>query len=542
MAVPVRVAVVVTHGIEDKSGPVTLVVESFVRLHVNREMKMNAQHRAAASLLSCVTLIGAGALLMTGCADEREATGTTPAVTSGETTVTTAQSDPSDESVPVVLDYSPTISDAGALLYLASEPSVELLAVTLPGTGEADCDKGVRTTVALLTLAGRPHVPVGCGRDAPLVGNRDWPDEWRDAANRFPGVVLPSVGDAEVVDAEALLAGVLAAATQPVTIVAVGPLTNLGVVLADQPELDGAIDRIVVMGGAADVPGNVEQAPTAEWNFYIDPEAVRRVFAAGVAVEMVGLDATDHVPWTDELVGRLHLLDTAVGRAEHQVVTTRGDLTGVYLWDELAALVAVHPDLVTFERRTLAVDDDGATIADAAGASVDVAVAADADAAVDEFLRVLNGGSVPVIEPLDESAVAYLDRLAESTAAFDAAAQEQFGSLPAEPTLANRAGAAKLVGELFAAVGLTGDEIAALEPPEAIADAHEQLVVAATELAGLADAASAAVADADTGDFWTALDAAIGSTGADASLTRIQQACRSIDEYAVVRGHAPVCG
>ncbi len=80
---------------------------------------MTAQHRAAASLLSCVTLIGAGALLMTGCADEREATGTTPAVTSGETTVTTAQSDPSDESVPVVLDYSPTISDAGALLYLA---------------------------------------------------------------------------------------------------------------------------------------------------------------------------------------------------------------------------------------------------------------------------------------------------------------------------------------------------------------------------------------------------------------------------------------
>ena len=501
-------------------------------------MNTNVGRRSAAALLSGATLLGAGAMLMTGCSDEGSATGT-QAIT---TTVTTAPIDATDGTIPIVLDYSPTISDAGALLYLASEPSVELLAVTLPGTGEADCDKGVRTTVALLTLAGRPDVPVGCGRDEPLVGDRDWPDEWRDAANRFPGVVLPSVGETEVRDAEALLTGVLSAATRPVTIVAVGPLTNLALVLDAQPALRDSIAEIVVMGGAADVAGNVEQAPAAEWNFYIDPEAVRRVFAAGVPVEMVGLDATNQVPWTDELVLRLGVLDTAAGRAEHQVVSTRGDLTGVYLWDELAALAAVHPNLVTFERRTLAVDDDGATVAAATGAPIDVAVAADAGAAIDEFMRVLNGGSLPVIEPLDESASDYLDRVAEVTAAFDAAAQEQFESLPAEPTLAHRADAATLVGELFAAVGLTGDEIGGLEPPDAVADAHEQFVAAAGELAELADAASAAVARADTADFWTALDEAVNSTGAAASLARIRDACVTIDEYAVLRGHPPVCG
>ena len=93
----------------------------------------------------------------------------------------------------VVLDYSPTHSDIGALLYLASRPDVDLLAVTLPGTGEADCVPGTRNTRQLLALADLPDVPVGCGRDEPLKGHRDWPDEWRVEADKLPRVLVQPV-------------------------------------------------------------------------------------------------------------------------------------------------------------------------------------------------------------------------------------------------------------------------------------------------------------------------------------------------------------
>ena len=227
-------------------------------------------------------------------------------------------------SMQVVLDYSPTLSDADALLYLASNPAVDLLAVTLPGTGEADCGPGVQITRALLTVADSATVPVGCGRNAPLTGDRDWPDEWRAAANHLGEGVLPVVEPEAVVDAEQLLSNTLRAATEPITLIAVGPLTNLGAVLAAEPALADHIDRIVIMGGAVTVPGNVEASPAAEWNIYIDPAAARIVIASGVAVTFVALDATNHLPWSDRLVSRIAALDSAAAVTVHELVQKIG--------------------------------------------------------------------------------------------------------------------------------------------------------------------------------------------------------------------------
>ncbi len=70
---------------------------------------------------------------------------------------------------------------------LAWNPDVDLLAVTLPGTGEADCEPGTRTTRALLELSDRADVAIGCGSDERLGGDRDWPEAWRSEANRLRG-------------------------------------------------------------------------------------------------------------------------------------------------------------------------------------------------------------------------------------------------------------------------------------------------------------------------------------------------------------------
>ena len=227
------------------------------------------------------------------------------------------QASPSLTPVRVVLDYSPTPSDAGALVYLASNRGVELLAVALPGTGESDCDVGVRTTRSLLTIAGRPNVPVGCGPNAPLVGHRDWPDAWRAEVNCWGDQVLQPVDARPALDTETLLVDTLTHASTPVTIVVVAPLTNQGVVLPAHPEFADTVDRIVILGGAVAVPGNVEASPNAEWNIYIDPEPARRVIATGIPITLVPLDATNNVPWTERLRRRLSTPEAPAATTVH---------------------------------------------------------------------------------------------------------------------------------------------------------------------------------------------------------------------------------
>ena len=91
------------------------------------------------------------------------------------------------DKLGVIVDYSPTVSDVGALLYLTQHPRVDLLGVTLAGTGESRCDAAVPNTIALLELAGAADVPVACGPSEPVGEGNEWPSEWRDAADALAG-------------------------------------------------------------------------------------------------------------------------------------------------------------------------------------------------------------------------------------------------------------------------------------------------------------------------------------------------------------------
>lgn len=150
------------------------------------DMKRSVTHHSRPGRFEAraVLMVLAMVSLAAGCADDGE-----PALVDPVSEPTMAPdaglvvTDPVTEGMPVVLDYSPTISDIGALLYLASHPDVDLLAVTLPERGESDCDLGVRHTLSLLAIADQHDVPVGCGVEPPLVGDRDWPDEFRQFSN-----------------------------------------------------------------------------------------------------------------------------------------------------------------------------------------------------------------------------------------------------------------------------------------------------------------------------------------------------------------------
>jgi inosine-uridine nucleoside N-ribohydrolase len=483
--------------------------------------------------------LAAGLLLpLTACRSDADPAAEAADVSSDDSTDdSTDDSSVDSPDTPVVLDYSPTVSDAGALLYLAARSDVDLLAVTLPSTGEAECEPGVRITRALLTIAGRADVPVGCGRPVPAAGRNEWPAEWRTAANHLPGVVLPGVRAVDPLDATDLLADVLSGSDEAVTIVAVAPLTNLAALLADRPDLSTRIDRIVTMGGAVGVPGNVEAAPAAEWNFYVDPAATREVLGSGVDTLVVPLDATNDVPWTRALIGRIATSTHPVARAEHQVVTSHPSLDGIYLWDELAAVAALEPGVVTTEPMTLMVDEVGALAVDPTGAPATVAITADVEAATGELLRSLNGGQPLVFDDLTDEEAAYFQTLSGTMAEL----AREFEDLeePTAPAAPSEL-AQLLVATMWGVLDGISSQLDELTPPDAVADQHAAFADTVTSVIAMEDELLEAIDRAEGDDPWMILESAINQVGAD-PVDGLLTSCQALEAHALVRGGPDLC-
>ena len=160
-------------------------------------------------------------------------------------------------TVPIIIDTDMALDDWLAILYLTQHPDVELLAVSLAGTGEARCDPGVQNTLGLLELANHHEVPVACGRDTPLEGNNSFPIWLRDQVDSMAGLELPeNINPPFEGTALELLISTIQASSKPVTLVTLGPLTNVAEAFEAEPTLIDNIQMIYIMGGAVDVPGN----------------------------------------------------------------------------------------------------------------------------------------------------------------------------------------------------------------------------------------------------------------------------------------------
>ncbi len=328
----------------------------------------------------------------------------------GDAAPATTNSVPSQSRTPVVVDTDMAIDDLVALTFLLSSDDVDVLAITVSGTGEVRCPAGIGVVRELLARTGDEGVPVACGRSTPLVGTHEFPVEWRDAADAGWGVlVAPDAPEPDSPTAVELLDEALAPG---VTLLTLGPLTNVADALRADPDLADRVESIVVMGGAVDVAGNViEPAPAAadsEWNVYVDPTAASELFGSGAPVVLVALDATNRVPVTPLFLERLALNSNTAAASlvaslyEANPLVARGD---AYFWDPLAAAAVVDPGLLTTERADIAVvtedgPDSGRTIRSDAGFPIDVATDADAARLEELLLRTLDG--VPPDEALVE--------------------------------------------------------------------------------------------------------------------------------------------
>jgi pyrimidine-specific ribonucleoside hydrolase len=303
--------------------------------------------------------------------------------------------------IPLVIDTDMAGDDLMAIAYLTARSDVEIRAITVAGTGEVHCGPGERNVRSLLNELNRPIVPTSCGPETASGGGLVFPDAWRAAADDHYGVKMEGAGGITEGDAPALLTRTVMASDSPVTLLTLGPLTNVAAALASEPGLASRLSRIVVMGGAVDVSGNATtdgSAAPAEWNFAADPGAAAAVVAAGVPLTLVALDATSDVPLTEAFVAELRT-DATAGPANLvlEYLSRNSFFIGVNsFWDQLAAVTLVDPSVVTLEPATIDVVTSGAeagrTVRAADGAEVSLATAADAKAFETRYLEGLRSG------------------------------------------------------------------------------------------------------------------------------------------------------
>lgn len=256
----------------------------------------------------------------------------------------------------VIVDTDMGADDAIAILYLLQQPQIDIKAVSVVGTGLAHCQRGADNAKRMLQLVQRSDIPVACGERNPLQPTDPFPREWRTWADDFFGIPLPILEKQPIhTDSIDLMRRVIASSDQPITILAIGPLTNLAKLFKEQPKLKQKIDRIVIMGGAVNVEGNVGTVTksidnqTAEWNIYADPEAAKQVFDSGVPIDLVSLDSTNKVMVTKDTL--IHFNAKNQNNSIAQLAATVLEKQSPYimqqiyfLWDPLAAEVLVHPE------------------------------------------------------------------------------------------------------------------------------------------------------------------------------------------------------
>lgn len=243
-------------------------------------------------------------------------------------------------------DIGDDIDDAYALALLASRPDVQLLGVT---TAFGQTRERAQIAAKLLSLMGRGDVPVCAGRRGPSEIRRQY--EW---AREYSGRAVKKD------DAVTFLKRQIELHPHEVTIIAIGPLTNIGDLITEYPEVKSKIARIVIMGGSVYQGYGANTPPAPEWNIKCEPAAARTVFGSGVPLAMAGLEVTTGMRLDPERQKRLFANGTPTTDALAALTNLWGGGEPI-LYDVVAVCHALGHSLCDTEDRCVKVEDDGMT-------------------------------------------------------------------------------------------------------------------------------------------------------------------------------------
>ena len=265
---------------------------------------------------------------------------------------------------PVLIDTDPGVDDALALLQAWGTPRLEVEVITTVA-GNVPVAAGTLNVFRLLALRDPQPAPiVAQGAAAPLGRSL------RTATDYHGDDGLGDLADWPVVQptlsSEGAVALMVAAARRHgsrLTLIALGPLTNVALAVAADAAAMRSVGRVVAMGGAVDVPGNV--TAEAEFNIHVDPDAAAVVFDAGLALDLVPLDATRQAMLRQPVLHAALAATPAAFGERVRRFTARSfgadGTRGMALHDPLAVGVASEPSLTTWESTRLEVGGEGQT-------------------------------------------------------------------------------------------------------------------------------------------------------------------------------------
>ncbi|MGB1285371.1 MAG: nucleoside hydrolase [Aggregatilineales bacterium] len=263
----------------------------------------------------------------------------------------------------IIIDTDPGIDDAVAIFYAINSGKFDIKGLT---TVFGNVEVGMATTNALklLEIAEQTHIPVAQGAARPLVYPYGGaiPHIHGDDGQGNVFSAPPATQATEQTAVSFIIEQIM---SQPgeITLVPIGPLTNIALALQLEPEIASNVKRVVLMGGAALVPGNVN--PAAEANIYNDPEAAKLVFEASWDVTMVGLDVTHQVLMTE--ADLYHFSESSKATAQYigkilpvyAEFATKLGMNGLYMHDATAITYLLNPDLFDVKPYPLKVDLSG---------------------------------------------------------------------------------------------------------------------------------------------------------------------------------------
>ena len=262
----------------------------------------------------------------------------------------------------VIIDTDPGVDDALALLLAMRSPELKIEAIT-PVAGNVPLELTLPNALRLVEIAGRTDIPVAAGARTPLV-RRLVTATYAHGENGLGGAVFPDPTIKPVAEPAAeYIRHIIRKYPHEVTLITLGPLTNIATALNSDNELAGMVRGLTMMGGSLS-GGNI--TPAAEFNIYVDPEAARIVFQSGIPITMVGLDVTRKTSLTEDHVRVLEAAQNPVSQAAGKIGRNainhnreRGFLVGPNMHDSLAVAAFLDPTILKWQEYYVDVETTG---------------------------------------------------------------------------------------------------------------------------------------------------------------------------------------
>ena len=268
---------------------------------------------------------------------------------------------PCSAAKKIIIDTDPGTDDALALMLALNSPELDVRAITVV-PGNVTATVGLENALRMVSLANRCDIPVAAGAQHPLFQKLITAEFWH-GKNGLANIELPpSKCKVDARFGPDLIIQLVHASPHEITLVPVGPLTNIALAVEKDPSIVGLVKEVILMGGSIS-GGNVNAA--AEANIYNDPEAAQIVFQAGWPLTMVGLEVGDKALFTHKYLDQLGQTHGPVNDFAYSVakflidLSAKFSLPGFPMYDPSAVAVAIDPTLVKVQEMHVDVETRG---------------------------------------------------------------------------------------------------------------------------------------------------------------------------------------